>query len=380
MIDGNGLLAGIEAWSMGTVAQTANGTYLGEKVYFQIWGDSGNDVITGGANWDKLYGGNDNDVLHGLGGSDQVYGDSGNDAVYGGDGNDWVDGGDGTDNVNGDAGNDNVVGGTGADVVKGGDGDDNMFGDSDGQWSDMGAMSTDINYNYYAPETPFDGADLMDGGAGNDRMFGQGGNDTMIGGLGDDGMDGGSGNDGMSGGDGVDNMTGGWGDDVMRGDAGNDMMNGGEGNDLLNGGAGNDWISGGAGDDEMTGGVGKDHFVFCDDCGCNGDDYVSDFTTTRMRDQIDLTQVFNLSLVISSETGDAKSAFLELISFGADGVAGGGDDYSLGTIYLDSKQNIGRVFDLDSTFGTSINSLVRVNAGVMIDLPSDSYVYNGELA
>jgi Ca2+-binding RTX toxin-like protein len=220
----------------------------------------------------------------------------------------------------------------------------------------------------------------MDGGIGNDMMFGQGGDDTMLGGVGNDGIDGGSGNDWISAGDGNDNVTGGCGDDLIKGDAGNDLINAGDGMDSVFGGAGNDWIAGGTGDDEMTGGAGKDHFVFCDDCGCSGDDYISDFTTTRQRDQIDLTQMFNLDLVISSETGDRRSAFLELISYGDDERCGGGDDYSLGTIYIDSKQGIARVFDLDSTFGTSSNSLVRVLAGVCIDLPSDSFVYNGEMA
>ncbi|MEO8243319.1 MAG: calcium-binding protein [bacterium] len=378
IIDGNGLLAGIEAWSSGSVAQTANATYLGDKVYFQICGGDGNDNITGGNNWDVLYGGNDNDLLNGLGGSDQVNGDAGNDTAYGGDGNDWVDGGDGDDNVNGDAGCDNVSGGTGSDSVYGGDGSDNMFGDTNGM-SEIDVYTL-TESNYFAPETAWDGSDSMDGGAGNDMMFGQGGNDTMLGGVGDDGMDGGSGNDCMLGGDGNENMTGGSGDDKMKGEDGNDLMNGGSGNDYLFGGAGRDWIAGGTGDDEMTGGAGKDVFVFCDDCGCGGDDYISDFTTTRQRDQIDLTQLFNLDLVISSETGDPKSAFLELISFGADCRAGGGDDYSLGTIYIDSKQNIGRVFDLDSTFGTSSASLVRVAHGVIIDLPSDSFVYDGDWA
>lgn len=373
IIDGNALLAAIEASSMGTVAQAGNGTYLGEKVYFQINGGDGNDSITGGANWDVLHGNNGNDVLNGLGGSDQVYGDAGNDVVYGGDGQDYVYGGFGNDSVNGDAGNDNVVGGFGADVVNGGDGADNLFGDSDG--SMVVALS---DGTYYAPETAWDGNDTMNGGTGNDMMFGQGGADSMIGGLGDDGMDGGSGNDKIYGGDGIDNITGGSGNDVIYGGYGNDMINAGAGNDYVNGGAGDDWISGGAGNDVLTGGTGKDHFVFCE-ASCVGDDHITDFTTTIMRDQIDLTQMSSLSLVISAATGNDNSAFLELISFGADGKAGGGDDYSLGTIYIDSMQSIAHVFDLDTTFGSSSNSLVKVQTGVMIDLPSDSYVYTGEL-
>ncbi len=373
VIDGNGLLKAIDDGSFGTVAQAANGTYLGDNVYFVLSGGDGNDTITGGANYDRLYGDGGDDVLNGLGGSDEVYGGDGNDTAKGGDGNDWVDGGAGDDTVSGNLGNDNVVGGIGNDKVNGNDGDDNLFGDTNGMDCEKDAQG-----HYYAPETLGDGNDTMDGGAGNDMMFGQGGADIMQGGLGDDGMDGGSGDDSMNGGVGIDNMTGGSGNDTMNGDAGNDLMNGGSGDDIMNGGDGNDWIAGGIGDDELTGGLGKDHFVFCDDCGCDGDDYISDFNTLRQRDQIDLTELKSLDLVISSETGDAKSAFLELISYGEDGKCGGGDDYSIGTIYIDSAQKIGRVFDLDSTFGTSANSLVRVCSGVKIDLPSDSFVYNGE--
>lgn len=374
MVDGNGLLAGIEAASAGSVAQAANGTYLGDNVYFQIWGWDGNDTITGGANWDQLYGGNGDDVLSGLGGSDQVYGDAGNDTASGGDGNDWVDGGGDSDVVNGDGGSDNVVGGTGGDVVNGGDGDDNLFGDTDG----MHMMETLLWGDNYAPETILDGNDTMDGGLGNDRMFGQAGNDSMQGGVGDDGMAGGSGGDSMRGGDGYDSMTGGWGFDTMKGDYSDDLMNGGSGDDRMSGGMGKDWLSGGEGDDTLTGGAGSDHFVFCGVC--TNDDLITDFNTGRIRDQIDLTQLYGLDLVISGETGDPNSAFLELINFGEDGMAGGGDDYTIGTIYVESMQLIARLFDLDTTFGTSLRSLVRVNDGVIIDLPSDSYVYDGETA
>ncbi len=373
--DGNDVISGNQQLiDLGIIASAQYGTYFTDNVYFHISGGSGDDTITGAANADELNGDGGNDLLNGLGGDDQVNGGDGNDTANGDDGNDFVDGGSGNDTVNGNAGDDSVAGGYGSDTVNGNDGNDNLFGDTD---DNCGYI--DDNGHYHAPETVWDGADLMDGGAGNDRMFGQGGDDVMLGGLGDDGMDGGSGNDNMRGGDGIDNMTGGSGDDVMKGDAGSDVMNGGDGSDVMYGGNGNDWIAGGQGDDELTGNAGKDHFVFCDDCGCDGDDYISDFTTTRQRDQIDLTELHNLDLVISSETGESTSAFLELISFGGDGEAGGGDDYTIGTIYIDSVQNIGRVFDLDSTFGTSVRSLVRVDSGVLIDLPSDSYVYDGEL-
>jgi Ca2+-binding RTX toxin-like protein len=383
VIDGNGLLASIEALSFGTVAQAGNATYLGDEVYFFIDGAGGDDVITGGNNLDVLIGGQGNDLVNGLKGTDVIFGDDpfdpfsgGNDTLNGGDDSDFLYGGWGNDLVNGDAGNDNAEGGYGDDTVNGGDGDDNIFGD-EGHWGFVGFGEAGLEHDY-APESIYDGNDELFGGEGNDHMFGQGGNDTMFGGNGNDGMDGGSGDDHMKGDAGNDTMAGGSGNDTMIGNGGNDLVDGGEGDDELFGGAGNDTLSGGAsGDDILTGGAGKDTFMFCDPD--VGHDSITDFTTGRARDRIDLSQLAELDLVISEITGEENSASLQLISFGEDGTLGGGDDYTLGVIYVESAQKISKVFTRDTTYGSSDYSFVKLAAGVYVDLPSESFIVDGEL-
>jgi Ca2+-binding RTX toxin-like protein len=67
-----------------------------------------------------------------------------------------------------------------------------------------------------------DGADWLDGGAGNDLISGAGGADTLIGGSGND------------------VLAGDWGDDLLRGGGDDDRLTGGLGADLMYGGAGRD--------------------------------------------------------------------------------------------------------------------------------------------
>jgi uncharacterized delta-60 repeat protein len=77
-----------------------------------LYGDAGNDALTGGAGSDRLFGGPDNDKL------------------IGGLGNDVLVGGDGNDNLSGGFGLDVLIGGRGTDKLAGGDGDDVLFGGS----------------------------------------------------------------------------------------------------------------------------------------------------------------------------------------------------------------------------------------------------------
>jgi Ca2+-binding RTX toxin-like protein len=81
----------------------------------QLFGGSGNDVLTGGSGADQLFGGTGNDVLTGGSGTDQLFGGDGNDTLNGGDGDDFLDGG---------AGDDKVLGGKGTDTAFLGDGND----------------------------------------------------------------------------------------------------------------------------------------------------------------------------------------------------------------------------------------------------------------
>jgi hypothetical protein len=93
-----------------------------------LFGEGGNDTLTGGSGNDLLDGGPGNDTLLGKGGAD---------TLHGGDDNDMLTGGTGDDQVFGDAGNDRMIwnpgegtdlneGGPDADIVEvnGGNGDE----------------------------------------------------------------------------------------------------------------------------------------------------------------------------------------------------------------------------------------------------------------
>src|SRR5262249_22340606 len=72
----------------------------------------------------------DNSVtVYGEGGQDYLTGGSGTDHLYGGDGSDTIDGGGGADVIEGGAGNDFLIGGDGADTINGDDGQDLIAGD-----------------------------------------------------------------------------------------------------------------------------------------------------------------------------------------------------------------------------------------------------------
>jgi Ca2+-binding RTX toxin-like protein len=60
--------------------------------------------------------------------ANHLFGEDGNDTITGGDGNDVIDGGNGDDNLDGWSGNDTVDGGPGNDTVTGDDGDDTITG------------------------------------------------------------------------------------------------------------------------------------------------------------------------------------------------------------------------------------------------------------
>jgi len=92
------------------------------------------------------------------------------------------------------------------------------------------------------------GADTIDGGAGNDCLPGGKGSDQIDGGVGDDVILGNNDNDTLTGGDGNDIMTGGKENDVLIGGNGDDRLSGDRGQDILTGGGGSDTfiLTGGA--------------------------------------------------------------------------------------------------------------------------------------
>lgn len=117
------------------------------------------------------------------------------------------------------------------------------------------------------------GANVLQGDAGNDTFYGGKANDKIIGG---------DGNDLLEGGDGNDSLYGDAGNDTIRGMGGNDTLSGGAGNDSLDGGAGNDYIVGDAngvnygGVDTFIGGSGNDTML-----GQGNNDKWSDFKSSE---------------------------------------------------------------------------------------------------
>ena len=101
----------------------------------KVFGEEGNDTISGGAGDDWLAGGEGNDILTGGAGRDVLDGGEGDDSITGGNGNDAITGG---------AGNDTLTGGYGDDtfIYASGDGNDTITDFTDGADTiDLSAMS-----------------------------------------------------------------------------------------------------------------------------------------------------------------------------------------------------------------------------------------------
>lgn len=82
------------------------GTLPAAALSLDMFGESGNDNLTGGAGKDFLSGGIDNDTMNGGGGNDWLESGSGNDSLIGGLGDDVLIGHSGNDTIVGGAGND----------------------------------------------------------------------------------------------------------------------------------------------------------------------------------------------------------------------------------------------------------------------------------
>ncbi|MGD1806217.1 trypsin-like serine protease [Dapis sp. BLCC M126] len=92
--------------------------------------NSGNDDIFGSDfSDDSLFGNRGNDFISGLGGDDFLFGGKDDDTINGGDGNDFMSGNIGNDFLFGGDGDDFLAGGKNLDVLDGGDGNDTLTGD-----------------------------------------------------------------------------------------------------------------------------------------------------------------------------------------------------------------------------------------------------------
>ena len=140
--------------------------------------------------------------------SDAIAGQSGNNIVRGGAGDDFLVSNDGNDTVFGGAGNDLILGA-----------DSSFAAESDSNGNDL-LIGNGGNDNVFAGS----GDDTLRGGRGNDGLNSGLGNDTINGGLGNDNLQGGDGDDLLRGGSGRDSITGGQGNDILIGDGGADVF------------------------------------------------------------------------------------------------------------------------------------------------------------
>jgi VCBS repeat-containing protein len=185
----------------------------------EIYGNGGNDTLTGGSGGDRLWGGIDNDILTGNGGADTLVGDLGADQLSGGTGNDRLDI-DSSDTL--------IDGGADFDIA-------------------YIIAGSGITLNMTTSNLEW----VTDVVGGNDTITAAGSSTgvEIYGGGGTDNLTGGSGNDRIFAGTGNDSLTGGDGADVLVGEGGADSFSGGIGNDVLYIEAGDTSIDGGADSD-----------------------------------------------------------------------------------------------------------------------------------
>jgi hypothetical protein len=189
-------------------------------------------VLTGKS---VIYAGASGDIVNftNVNRSAEIYGEGGDDYISGGTSNDYLAGGLGNDQING-SGGDNIIWGDNAPVVP---------ADPTPQDSAIG------------------GDDILSGLGGNDVFYGGGGNDVVSAGGGNDYAYGGQGDDTLGGHDGDDRLYGGLGNDIISGGSGNDLISGGGDADELKGETGNDVLIGGGGADRINGGTGNDLLI-----------------------------------------------------------------------------------------------------------------------
>ncbi|ORF04751.1 calcium-binding protein [Snodgrassella alvi] len=257
----------------------------------QLFGTSGDDIITltngraliyGGDGNDTITTGSTNDVLDGGAGDDKLYGYQGDDILIGGEGNDYMEGG---------YGNDTYVfaKGHGQDTIYEVSGNDTIqFTDVNFSEVKFRKESNDLiiygynendsirvenffygSYDYNAIENfvfkdqTITLADLRKNGM---QLFGTSSDDIITLTNGRALIYGGDGNDTITTGSTNDVLDGGTGDDKLYGNYGDDILIGGEGNDYMEGGYGNDTyvFAKGHGQDTIYEASGNDTIQFTD--------------------------------------------------------------------------------------------------------------------
>jgi fibronectin-binding autotransporter adhesin len=160
---------------------------------------------------------------------------------------------DGDDSISGAMGNDFLVGGLGNDQINASGGDNIVWGDNAPSSSDATPQISVIGGNDVL--SALDGNDVFYGGGGQDYVSPGAGNDYIHGGEGNDLLDGHLGDDRIYGGGGDDVISGSAGNDLLVGGAGNDLLMGRDGNDVLIGGDGGDSLTGENGSDLLVSGM-----------------------------------------------------------------------------------------------------------------------------
>lgn len=218
-----------------------NDIYLGALGSHEgaVFGQGGNDTLTGGVGSDRLDGGEGLDRMIGGRGDDAYWLDAVGDLVFenAGEGNDTVHaaishylfanvenltltgaanlfgvGSDAANILTGNAGENLLIAGAGNDVLRGGGARDALFGES-GEDQLFGETGID----YIVAGT---GNDIVDGGRDADEIYGEAGDDLLFAGEGFH----------------TDILVGGDGNDVIRGDSGSgdfDFLYGNAGNDIF---------------------------------------------------------------------------------------------------------------------------------------------------
>ncbi|MBL9169126.1 MAG: hypothetical protein JNN07_15405 [Verrucomicrobiales bacterium] len=224
----------------------------------EMFGEAGNDSLTGGSGVDLLDGGPGNDTLLGKGGSDVLFGRSGNDTLVGGDADDQVNGDEDNDRLVWNPGDDTDrnEGGTGTDTVEvnGGNGAEQFTTTANGarvrfDRINPAPFSIDIGTSENLVVNMNGGNDsfsavgnlaaliqiTVDGGSGDDTILGSNGPDVLLGGDNNDVIDGQQGNDValLGAGDDTFQWDPGDGSDTVEGQAGTDKL-------LFNGSAANE--------------------------------------------------------------------------------------------------------------------------------------------
>lgn len=269
---------------------TVDGGQAGKRLV--LFGDDGNDLLTGGGKNDDLFGGAGNDTLVGGAGDDRLDGGDGDDLLDGSAGNDTIDGASGADRVtwSGSAGSDQIAGGQGSDTL-----DAAVSGSVTAAKSGNAVV---IGNGGIATATGFEHVRLT-GGSGDDS-FGIG---NLAGTLDTLAIDGGGGTDTAS----FAAVPGKVSVDLASGSAslnGNVAVTlqsiesavGSDGRDTLLGSGGADLLSGGLAADEFDGRGGDDRFVYA---AGDGDDTIEGGSGTDTADLHFGTATVALSTVAS---------------------------------------------------------------------------------